>query len=64
MPVFPPPMVYNTPMPEQLPEPSTTLNFNETTPIHQRIEAKPINPKLNIAIKFNEVNFLEQNRIT
>ena len=61
MPVFPLPMVYNPPMPEQLPKPPK--NFNETTPLHQRIGTKPINPIIiiiieNIIIKFNRAKFL------
>ena len=50
MPVFPPPIVINPPISEQLTEPPK--NFNETTPRHQRIGTKPINP---IVEHFNQV---------
>ena len=44
MPVFPPHVVYNPPMSEQLSEPPTNLNFNETTLIHERIGTQKTNP--------------------
>ena len=44
MPVCPPPVVYNPPMPEQLPEPPANMNFNETAPLEDRLGTKKTNP--------------------
>ena len=42
--VFPPPVVFNPAMSEQLPEPPADMSFNITTPLHGRLGAKKTNP--------------------